>query len=132
MHKLDYFYLAIMLIAILILIVLAVGIIFPVQHEPEEGIWFCEALQIQLCYEQDGETFIIEDGKKIICSCGSDRGAKAVDVHCQEFDHLEYDLGETIFAAEIVKCSNGILLVREEKTQQEYMFLRIDLDNSAL
>jgi len=132
MHKLDCLFLAIVLIAILILMVLAVGIIFPGQYEPEEGVWFCKALQIQLSYEQGEETFIIEDGKKIICGCGSDRGVKAVYLFCQEFNHPEYDLDEVIFAAQIIKCNNSLLLVREEKTQQEYTFLRTDPYEPAL
>ena len=132
MHKLDYLFLTIVLIAILVLLVLVMGIVFPVQYEPEEGNWFCEALQIQLSYEQDGESFVIEDGKKIICGCGSDRGVKAVYLSCQEVNHPEYDLGEVLFVAEIIKCNDSILLVREEKTQQEYTFFRMDMCNPAL
>ena len=132
MHRLDYLFFAIVLIAILVLLVLAAGIIFPAQYEPEEGTRFCQALQIQLCYEKDGETFIIENGRKITCSCGSDRGVKGVYLSCQEFDHPEYDLGEIIFLARIIRCSDSMLLVREEKTQQEYTFLRMDPYEPAL
>ena len=101
------------------------------QFEPEDGIWVCEELQIQLDYSGHSETYIIENGKKIHCGCGSDRGIKQIEVSCQERNHPIYKVGELVFCAEIKKLTDNTLLVCDPKTKQEFVFIRVDqLGNS--
>lgn len=102
-------------------------ITFSPRYEPNEGIWFCEELQIQLDYSGKAETFVIESGAKIQCGCGSDRGIKEIRVYCQEFDHPTYKLAELIFCADIKKLTDRTLTVVDPQTEQEYVFVRTDL-----
>lgn len=98
----------------------------PDQYEPEEGVWVCEELQIQLSYEQNTPCFVVKNGEKIICACGSDRGVQYIYVSCQEKDHPVYDLGEEIFSAKIVSLSETELVVYDEQDKQQYIFIRQD------
>ena len=107
-------------------IILFVSVGYIPQYEPEDGIWLCEELQIQLDYSGTRDTFVINNGEKIHCSCGSDRGVKAIQVVCQQRDHPTYDLGEIIFYAEIKKIKDNTLIVRDPTTEQEYTFVRIN------
>lgn len=98
----------------------------PVQYEPEDGVWFCEELQIQLSYEQDAQSFVIRDGEQIICACGSDRGVPYIYVSCQETNNSIYSLGEEIFYAKIIELSETELLVCDEETMRQYTFTRLE------
>ena len=96
------------------------------QYEPEEGIWFCEELQIQLSYERHTQTFAIRDGEKIICACGSDRGVPYLSVSCQETNNPNYSLAEEIFYAKIVSLDQEKMVVREENSETKYTFYRVE------
>ena len=98
------------------------------QYEPKEGIWVCDELQIQLDYDSGNESFIIENGVKIHCGHGSDRGVKRIQVHSQDINNLDYDLGELIFAADITKLTDSMMTVFDPLTEKEYTFVRIDVD----
>lgn len=114
-------------IALLFMILFSVWCVgcVPDQYEPEEGIWYCDELQIQLSYESDAECFVIKDGEKIRCACGSDRGVNHIEVSCQHENHPDYRLAELIFSAEIISLNESELLVYDEQTDRQYVFLRI-------
>ena len=98
----------------------------PTQYEPQEGVWYCEELQIQLSYKSDAPCFVIENDEKIVCGCGSDRGVNYIQVLCQETDNPYYYLGEMVFCAEIISLNDVELIVYDESTQEQYAFYRID------
>ena len=97
------------------------------QYEPKAGIWMCDELQIQLDYDSGNESFIIENGVKIHCGHGSDRGVNRIQVYSQDFDNLDYDLGEMIFAADITMLTEAMMTVYDPLTEKEYIFVRIDV-----
>lgn len=97
----------------------------PVQWEPTQGVWFCDELSIQLSYEEDDESFIIEDGNKIICACGSDRGSRRIEVSCQDNSTRDYYMGELVFSAEILSLEGNELNVYHKETEREYIFLKV-------
>lgn len=98
----------------------------PDQYEPEDGVWYCEDLQIQLSYDVGKECYAIIDGEKITAACGSDRGVKRLYVSSQQKDHPKYYLGKTIFAAEIISLNETEFVVYDEQAQREYIFYRIE------
>ena len=77
----------IILLAVLLFALIS-AIAYTPNYEPEEGIWYCEQLQIQLDYSGKGETFIKKDDVKIRCSCGSDRAVKMLQVFSQDLAFL--------------------------------------------
>lgn len=113
-----------------VIVILQIAMLFagcvPDQYEPEEGIWYCDELQIQLSYESYAQCYIIEDDEKILCACGSDRGVKYIHVTCLERNHPQYKLGDVIFFAEVISLNDTELLVYDEQTEQQYVFLRIE------
>ena len=96
------------------------------QYEPEDGVWLCEELQMQLDYSGHSETYFVKNGKKILCGCGSDRSVKAIEISCQEFNNPDYYAGELIFRAEIRKLTDETMLVYEPKTDREFIFIRVN------
>lgn len=102
------------------------GILPAPRYEPEDGIWYCAELQIQLSYEQDVEGFIVKNGEKILTTCGSDQGVKKVFVLCSQEKHPDYPWGELMFSAEIISLDEESLVVYDEQTDKSYIFMRID------
>lgn len=113
------------MIIILQIVTLCAGCV-PDQYEPEEGVWYCDELQIQLSYEAHTQSYIIQNDEKILCACGSDRGVKYIQVFCQERNHPDYELGELIFLAEIISLDEMQLIVYDEQTEKQYIFYKID------
>ena len=121
------FWMILLLCPIVYLVILFANIAYIPQFEPAEGIWFCEELQIQLDYNDGSETFIIEEGEILHCSCGSDRGVKEIQVSCEQRSHPIYELGELIFRAEIKQLTDKKMTVFKPTTGEEYIFVRIDI-----
>ena len=96
------------------------------QYEPEDGIWYCEELEMQLSYDKDGQSYVVENGEKIICACGSDKGVPYLFVSIQEVHHSSYSLGEEIFCAKIISVSETEFVVYDENNERQYIFSRID------
>lgn len=114
----------IQVISIFILLITVLVGCRPDQYEPEEGIWFCEELQIQLSYEQYTNSFAIINGEKILASCGSDRGVPYLYVSCKETENPRHRLGEEIFTAKIISLSETEFVVYDEESLQRYVFIR--------
>lgn len=93
---------------------------------PEEGQWYCEELQLMLAFGDSKECYIVVDGEKITCGCGSDPGSRFLSVGSQDEETTRYRLGEEIFGGEFVKLEGNELTIRESKSGQEYTFVRID------
>lgn len=98
----------------------------PDQYEPENGVWYCEDLQIQLSYDIGKECYAIIDGEKIKTACGSDRGVNRLCVSNQQKGHPKYYMGETIFVAEIISLNETEFVVYDEQAQREFVFYRVE------
>ena len=112
-------------VIILLILILCAGCV-PDQYEPEEGVWFCKELQMQLSYEKGIQSFLVENGEKIICSCGSDRGVQYLFVTNYDMSHPCYSFDEELFTARIISLSETEFLVYDEQAERYYTFLRID------
>lgn len=98
----------------------------PDQYEPENGVWYCEELQIQLSYDVGKECFIVINGEKIAAACGSDRGVNRLVVSSQQANHPDYYMGETIYEAEIISLNEQEFVVYDEQAQREFVFYRVE------
>lgn len=95
------------------------------RYYPEEGIWYCGELNIQLDFQDGSNCFVVHNGKKIACAAGVDPGSSWISVGCQEADNDCFILGEEVFGAEFVSLDNGILVVQDTDSAKEYRFIRI-------
>lgn len=98
----------------------------PTTYFPEEGHWYCAELQMQLDFGDDGDCYVIINGKKMACGCGADSGSKWLSVGCQEVNCDYCDLGEEIFGAIFVSLSETELVVQSKDNGTEYTFLRTE------
>ena len=98
----------------------------PAQFFPEEGIWYCSELGIQLDFDDGLNCFFIYQGVKIVCDCEHDRGSSYLSVICQDMNTKHFTLGEEVFGAEFVSLDTERLILLEEETQTAYIFLRME------
>jgi len=110
-------------ILILLVMTIFLSACTPIECFPEAGQWYCEELQMQLSFGNDTECFVIKNGSKMICACGSDRGSNYLSVGCQEVGCQHCDLGEEIFGAEFVSLDNTTLVVKDIKDGKQYRFV---------
>ena len=114
------------IVALILIYVAFVSIFaFPTNHFPSEGEWYCDALDLQIALEKDGESFQIWNDEKIECSIIIHRGSTWIYVICQETDNAYYDLGECVFFGEIVSCKDDFFVIRGDDGAQ-YTFNRIN------
>ena len=92
---------------------------------PDEGIWYCEELKIQLSFEDDS-SYTVVNGRSISCTWGNDRGSDVIMVLCQEPNIEEYRLGDTVFWGHYVHLTDDEYIVSDGTTSVEYTFERID------
>lgn len=98
---------------------------------PQDGIWYCEALQMQISFAE-GECFTVIDGEKILCDCINDKGSTNFFIISQA-SHIEgLPVGTELFSAERVKLTETEFVVREEKTGKEYVFIKISVTGDSL
>lgn len=100
----------------------------PAQTFPNEGIWYCEDLQIQICFDKNPdkyETHIIKD-KKISCTLSTDYGNRFFSIVYQDTISAEYNYDTCFYAGEFISFDDDTLITRATDTQKEYVFTRID------
>ncbi len=135
------------IITIVVLLVLNVLLVFGInscmahmyrQRLPMEGVWYCEQLQAQFTYRtidgylapedippvDENENYVIVNGDRIAALIGHNHGSDYVTIICQEFNHPEYAVGESIYAFTSVSYSDTAFVLKDDAGQQ-YTFLRI-------
>mgnify|MGYP003297396398 CR=1 FL=1 len=111
-----------------LIVLMAIGLLqgcTPKEFYPDSGEWYCQELELQLAFGQDGECFAMINGEKMTCACGADRGSQYLSVGCQEVDCEYCSLGEEIFGAYFVSL-DGDTLVLKTDDGTEYKFLRVE------
>ncbi|MBQ4565590.1 MAG: hypothetical protein IJA48_04505 [Oscillospiraceae bacterium] len=94
---------------------------------PQEGIWYCHELQVQMAFSKGIKTYAIIDGIEIECATLNDRGSNYVGVIYQDLNHkdLGYRLGDSLFEGECRKLTDNTLYV-EDENGDIYEFVRIN------
>ena len=93
---------------------------------PEEGVWYCEELQITLNFEKNATSKAIVNGEEIECVAGFMSGSTTITVSCQDFNTELMHMGEIIFPGEYVSSSDIELLLRHQYSKEVYTFVRIE------
>lgn len=101
------------------------GLIEYAQFFPEDGIWYCEELQIQAAFGETGETFIVVEGEKIDCVWENDPGSEWLNIISQDRDTKVFKLGESVFSGTYVRLDETRLVLRDPDSGQEYTFVKI-------
>ena len=99
----------------------------PDQTFPEEGLWYCAELQIQICPGKDSAgqyayTFI--NGEKRSCALYTDYGNKFLGIgYMYEVDGTwDYT---SLYRGEWISFNDERIVTRDRQTQIEYVFVRV-------
>ena len=108
---------------------------------PPDGVWCCEELQAQFNMDwldgyhgypdeevpavDETDNYVIVNGDRIAALWGSDPGSIKVSIFCQEPNHPDFDLGETIYYLEFVKRTETECVLKDDAGNL-YTFVRVD------
>lgn len=95
------------------------------EYMPPDGHWYCEELQIQISFFDD-ECYAIRSGEKIDCCVENDQGSKVFTVLCAQENITDLPVGTLIFEAVYVELADNKFTVRELKTNDIYVFKRVE------
>lgn len=102
---------------------------------PEHGTWYCEELQAQLIGRgdldadwnptdnDDSGIYVIQDGDKIACTWGGQKGGTRFRIECMESDNEKYELGDVIYTLYFVSLDDDTYVLKDE-AGKEYTFVR--------
>ena len=91
---------------------------------PEEGVWYCDDLEIQLSYSEGNETYAIIDGRKVQCGWINYRGAIDFSVLVQERNVPNYGVGDSIFWGKYISLTETEFVVEDCNSGERYVFVR--------
>lgn len=110
---------------------LNLAIIFIFSHptpsvaRPDEGIWYCEELKMQLSFEDDS-SYAVVNGEAISCIWENDRGSDVIGILCQDQNVEAHGLGDTIFWGYQLELTDDKYIVCDGVTGIAYTFTRIN------
>ena len=90
---------------------------------PEFGIWYCDALEMQLSFEKNTSSYVVQDGKCIECEWTNDRGSTYISVRYLWDGQQKYG-DSTIFYGKCIDLTNDIYILEEIDTGVQYTFCR--------
>ncbi len=122
----------------------------PKEYHPQDGTWFCEELQVQLCFDPESyataafyenkvymqmddeeyyDSFIVWDGQMFRCSAHCKRNSPYLFIQYDDprFNDTQcklYDIGYHFYETEIVSLSDNQMVLKDQHTAEKYIFLR--------
>lgn len=119
---------------LLFMVVLALVVILPQftadEYFPDDTIWYCEELQLQLSFYNQYYSHIVIGGVTYRCVTEADRGSDRLYVALQE-ECPGYRLYATVFEGEYVS-RNDAELVLLGGDGQKYTFIITDLSDAIV
>ena len=106
-----------------LLYIMVVNLLPREQYFPEDGVWYCEELEMQMSFETDVESYATVEQTRISCCTGYERGSDRITVYCQSFDNPYYKVGEAVFTGEHVSLEERQLVLRADDGR-DYVFER--------
>ncbi len=137
---------------VLLIVALTGCVSSPKVYYPREGIWFCEELQVQLCFDSEKsdtvefyedklymqmddeeyyDSFILWDGQKFRCSahCKWDSPYLFIQYDDPRFNNTQYkayDIGHYFYETEIISLSGSKMVLKDQNTAEKYTFIRVN------
>ena len=99
----------------------------PTQALPNKGIWYCEDLQIQICFDKNPdmyETHIISE-KKVNCTLSTDYGNRFFSIMYQDTINSEYNYDTCFYSGECIYFDEEKMVTKEVDTGREFVFERL-------
>lgn len=99
-------------------------------HMPEDGIWYCEELGIEIVLDRENGTVkpstVVINGEKIICKCVGEFNTPYLFLRCQDVDASEYRLAENIYWWTVIEYTGNDLVLEDYYSKQCYSFVRTE------
>ena len=123
----------IMLVYLICLAVFLTGCLSPkiTLWRPEDGVWFCDALRMQLSFDQNTPCYITQKENRIHCSWENDRGSVYIYIFCIE-DTSQYSYGDTLFCGKCVSLTDNEYVLEDTDTGNHYAFYRTGTGDGSL
>ena len=101
------------------------------EYTPRDGVWYCEELKMRLSFSKEHLSTVVVGGEELQCACINDIGSDNIYVLCQESDNQVYALGELILCLEYVSLDGEAYTVKDHRTEETYIFLRLHQNESS-
>ena len=92
---------------------------------PQDGVWYCDELKMQLSFSKQYHSTVIIDGEELQCAWRNDIGSCDIYVLCQETENQQHALGELLLWIEYVSMGEETYAVRDHNTGETYIFIRL-------
>lgn len=115
----------ILLLFMILIVFCGCDISFKDNWVPQDGIWRCEDLQLELSFEKGVDTYIEIEGQRIRCVCLNDKGSQYISVLIQETGVHSYVIGSTVFYGKYICLTDTCYTVMECETERIYEFIKI-------
>ena len=122
----------------------------PKEYYPQGGTWFCQELEVQLCFEPESyvsadfygeklymqmddkeyyDSYIVLDGQKFRCSAHCKWNSPYLyiqydDPRFNDTQYKAYDIGYYFYKTKIVSVSEDEMVLQDTETSDKYIFLR--------
>lgn len=93
---------------------------------PEIGVWYCDALEMQLSFDKSTPCYVVQEGRRIECEWSNDRGSIYVAVRYL-WDSQQTHGDSTIFYGKYIDLTDDKYVLEEIDTGIQYTFYRIDV-----
>ena len=99
-------------------------------HMPEDGIWYCEELGIEIVLDRENGTVkpstVVINGETITCICVGEFNTPYLFLRCQDTDASKYKLAESIYWWTVIEYTENELVLEDYYSKQCYDFVRTE------
>ena len=101
------------------------NMLIPIEWMPEDGVWYCDELQLQLSFEKDVNSCILVDEEWKKCELMNEQYARTLYVYCFKDEKELIDEADLVFTGVWAGLDDEELVLRTEDGEK-YVFVRID------
>ena len=91
---------------------------------PDFGVWYCDALDMQLSFDKVTPCYVVQEGKRTECTWSNDRGSIYIAVRYLWNEQKKYG-DSTIFYGKCIDLTEEKYVLEEIDTGIQYTFYRI-------
>lgn len=109
----------------LVLVVVCISSCGYPEYFPENDVWYCADLGIQISFEDNVPSYVISDNITISCIWENDNGSNVISILCQEENTRGFLVGEAVFTGACIFLDSDKMILREYPAGGTFTFIRI-------
>ena len=91
---------------------------------PDSGAWYCDELQVQLCFDESGDSFVVKDQKTVLCRL--EIRSKSEYIYLFSDDLFE----ECVFSGKFLSRAKKKMRIEDRNSQWAYSFIAVGDDGT--